>query len=191
VVVRDEGPSYNLGFGQYRRPQDSRLDTTNVEGPNPESGPVAKALHDHPLMKFIAAGAAMMVGMHTAGAVVKKGGVRLAMSASSHAGEGWLKDFSVLYRQTQRIFDDMEGVARTFADPSDPTKIYASKSGGTVISGVDDILRDKTKIVRGFHISDGEARAAIREGRDVTPADWTMGDEIRQRLVGQAPSSSL
>jgi len=65
-MIRDRGPISSLGHGVTSR--DVPLNEGESEGPSPNSGGVAKALNDHPMMRFFASTAASVV---TAGVLRK------------------------------------------------------------------------------------------------------------------------
>jgi hypothetical protein len=178
MVVRSEGPLHNLGFGHYMRPQEDRFQERETIGPNPESGPVARALHGHPVMTFLATSAATIVSMGLAGQVVKRGGIKLAQHASISEAP-FARKFAKGFRETQRIMDDLEGVSRIFADPDDPVKFYAKQTDGS-------FRGDTANRVRGFYINREEIANARRLGSEQVPIEWGVKDEVRQRLVMQA-----
>jgi len=161
-MLRDPGPSYNMGFGVNSRRD---LPQTNTEqGMDPGGSFIAKALHDHPFLKFAAASTATIVGMHFAGSMIRKGGksgLRLASSAAEASNSPYIKDsFANLSKEARSIrktLDDWEGVFR--AD-------------------------DGTLIPTQFVTSAGE-RATMRKGGD-TAAEWGFRQEVQQRLVRQA-----
>jgi hypothetical protein len=185
MVVRSEGPLYNIGFSHYRRPQNDRFQTENVEGPDQESGMVAKAMHANPIMGFLAASAATIVGMGVAGKLVKQGGVKLGIKLSQTQNPA-TKELVKSFRDVQRTLDDMQGVSRRYADPDDPTKLFVRNADGKYRSGGVDYGGDEKEIVRNFYINRGEVEAARTAGKDQLPHEWAMKDEIQQRLVAQA-----
>jgi len=178
MVVRSEGPLYNIGFGHYQRPQTDRFQEESVIGPNQESGLVAKAMHGNPVMSFLAASAATLVGMGVAGKLVKQGGIKIGIAASN-SSKPRVRELVKTFRDIQGTLDDMEGVSRIFADPDDPMKLFAREADGSYRG-------DTTKIVRGFHITQGEREAARAAGENKLPIEWGIKDEIQQRLVSQA-----
>jgi len=75
-LIRDPGPIHNIGFSVTSR--DIPTNEGETEGVAPNSGFVARALNDHPIMRFFSATALTMVGAVAASRVTKSGGVRLA-----------------------------------------------------------------------------------------------------------------
>lgn len=65
-MIRDRGPISSLGHGVTSR--DVPLNEGESEGPSPNSGGIARALNDHPMMRFFASTAASVV---TAGVLRK------------------------------------------------------------------------------------------------------------------------
>jgi hypothetical protein len=66
-MIRDRGPISSLGHGLTSR--DVPVSEGESEGPSPNSGAIARALNDHPMMRFFASTAASI----TVAAVLRKG----------------------------------------------------------------------------------------------------------------------
>lgn len=65
-MIRDRGPISSLGHGVTSR--DVPLNEGESEGPSPNSGNIARALNDHPVMRFFASTATAVI---TAGVLRK------------------------------------------------------------------------------------------------------------------------
>lgn len=159
-MIRDRGPQHNLGYGLLSR--DLPLGQEEEQGPDPFGSFIGQALHDDPILKFFAVGAATLVGMHVAGSLVRKGGIKLGkkmLDAENSVIPKTMKSTLVNdFTKIRDTLDDWEGVTRV-ADPDNPDSLF----GSTVIS--------KT----GF---------AYRKGDE--GAEWALRDEVQQRLVRQA-----
>jgi len=59
-MIRDRGPISSIGYGVTSR--DVPYKEGETEGPSPNSGVVARALNDRPIMRFAAATTATLLG---------------------------------------------------------------------------------------------------------------------------------
>src|SRR5688500_17947318 len=113
-MIRDKAPVYQLGYG-VRSDEVTRGD--EQEGVNPESGIIAKALHGHPMMRFLGVTAATTVSMHVAGRIVKGGGIKLVDKlvdgSVRSSGKGWQTTLLRDYRHVQGQLDKWQGITRT------------------------------------------------------------------------------
>jgi len=179
-LIRDQGPSFQLGFGVDSRTLNLKQGET--EGPNPESGAIAKALHDHPLMRFLTVSAATMVGMVVAGSVVKKGGVKLGY-ALQNLNTPTVNNGIRQVRKAQEYLDDWQGITRTFADDASgydtSTKLFVKDPD------TNRILGDHTEQTKGWYFTRKEQETAFQEGREPL-SSWGYKEELQQRLVRQA-----
>lgn len=161
-MLQDPGPSQNLGFGVNSRRDLPKNNTS--PGADPGGSFIEKSLHEHPFLKFAAASAATVVGMHVAGSLIKKGGakgLRLAAKSVESSNSTILKDaFTTLgheMRSVSRTLDEWEGVYRA---------------------------ADGTRIPSNFVYSPAERKLMDRGGDPV--AAWSLRQELQQRMVRQA-----
>lgn len=160
-MIRDPGTSQNIGFGIQSR--DLNLGNGDKQGSNPEGSTIAKKLHDHPILKFAATAAVTMVGMHVAGNVVRKGGLKLGEKLTEASipfvkksfQEGLTQD----YLSIRKTLDAWEGVFRA--------------DDGTVVRNL------------GMSLTSAE-KSAFGTSYVASPAEESFKDIIRQRLVSQA-----
>lgn len=183
-MIKDQGPIYNLGFGvQTRQLGWQQGDTT--PGPNPEGSTISKALHDHPIMKFFAASATTMVGMAVAGAVARKGGVKLAVKLQE--GSGWQTDAIRNVRRVRDIMDDWQGITRDTAyhEAANANKLFIDDPNGALKYRGKNYSDGNPKQLKGWFFTKNELETARRTGAP-PPSEWTISHEIQQRMVGQA-----
>lgn len=161
-------------------------DQGETEGPNPESGAVAKALHQHPVMKFLAISAATMAGMVIGGQLIRQGGVRLAVKLQD-TNKPWVTNAVHSIRQIQQELDSLQGVQRTFADGGD-----YSTSSRLFVKDTQTGAIEKDRLTRyaGYEFTDaqkaGKKNYAKNKFGIESPEEWYLKDEIQRRLVGQA-----
>lgn len=171
-MIRDEGPRYSAGYGLSSKdlvPTNSREET----GVNPQSSFIAKSLYGHPLLRFVSAGAASLVGMYVAGKFVKEGGLFLRKSLDEEA-------LPLLGRETQRrVSDELKQVTQRLDE------IEGRRS--FVVEG-----RHITKNIKGQTFSDEAIRfmagfpQTAQNTTNMSTEAWNLRDEIKQRLVSQA-----
>lgn len=189
---RDQGPAYNLGFGVNSRALGP--DQNAQPGPNPNSGGISKALHDHPVMRFFAATAATMVATAVASQTVRKGGVKLFAKMQESELPYFTRKVKDL-RAMRDIMDDWQGAVRTAEaySPENADKLFWADPQGNIRVG-EKLMSDGTlpngelNTLRGWHQTyeeQQEARAYGRIGAE-TPSDWTIKNELTQRMVVQA-----
>lgn len=186
MPIRDKGPIFQLGYGVNSR-QHLRLDGQEVDGANPAEGPLAKALDDNPVMRFLASSAVAMTGMVVAGAVLRKGGVKLGVKLQEM---GAFSDETIKgIRKVQHTLDQWQGLTREFADGGN---YQTSKSVFGVRGNDGRVLKDNLiDNNSGFFFSLEEKREAARiakrtGGLAKSTQEWTARDEIQKRLIGQA-----
>lgn len=177
-MYRNPGTNSSLGFGvtQGNLPQ-----AEYEEVPDPNAGLVAQALNERPLAKFLATAGMTIVAAGISGSLVRKAGVKGLRSAAKRAASdpdslsaGFVKE----YRKVQSILDDYGGIHRTrHADTMDI-------QGGKVVH-FDDPTKDVTWKSDSFVFNQGE-RERMRSMGGQLPAEWTMRDEMQQRLVSSA-----
>lgn len=171
-MQQDQGPRFQLGFGVQPSRYPFTPDPNTTEGPNPNSGFIAKALYNHPVARFFTVATASMVGMAVASKVVHSGGVKLFENfgtrdlpfLSRQAQQELLKD----HRRVQSIFDEWEGVAR-IKNPGKPDQLIKRSS----------YFLNRARKERA-------AEEALEGGFAEHVEDWTFRDSIQQRLVHEA-----
>jgi len=185
-MIRDPGPIHSLGSGVTTR--DVPLNEGETSGVAPNSGFVSRALNDHPIMRFFASTAAVMVGAAVASSVTKKGGLKLAKFAQDKADDAILKGadtFSTRLVKSatdiRRQLDELQGVKRAVGDGGeDPyTKLVFEIDGklGTGYSG------SKSERFGYDFLTGEERRQSTLSGFNEPAAVWTLRDNIQQRLV--------
>lgn len=189
---RDAGPAYNLGFGVTSRQLGP--DANAQPGPNPSSGSISKHLNDHPVMRFFAVTAATLVATAVASQTVRKGGVKL-FAKMQESESKFLTSQIRDVRKVRDILDDWQGAVRTAEAylPENEGKLFWEDPQGKIRVG-NKLMTDGTmpsgelNVLKGWHTTYEEQQQAIAYGRvgAQTPSDWTIKDEVTQRLVSQA-----
>lgn len=174
-MIRDPGSSSSIGFGVPARDLQPIADKTGVD---PESGFISRSLHDHPVMRFFAAGAATLAGMAVASHVVRKGGVKLAIKMQE-SEVPWMTNAIRDIRKTRDLLDEWQGIARDLGYREESDKLFTiNPVTGKYYDGNPDLRH-------GWWFTEGEKQAA-RSGMGPTPAEWTWRQEFQQRMVSQA-----
>lgn len=187
-MVRDPGPNHSLGFSVTSR--DIPTNEGDSEGIAPNSGYISRALDGHPIMKFFASSAAVMVGTMMASKVTKKGGLRLSKFIQDKAdavpmGENTFATSLVRnIVDIRRHLDELQGVNRYIDDTTDPySKIVFEQSGrleGNLTTGYEGALSER----RGYgYLTSEEKREAGRRFFSEPASTWTFRDELQKRLV--------
>lgn len=189
---RDKGPAYNLGFGVTSRALGP--DENAQPGPDPNSSGISKQLHDHPVMRFFAATAATMVATAVASQSVRKGGVKLFAKMQESELPYFTRKVKDL-RAMRDIMDDWQGAVRTAEAyaPENADKLFWADPQGNIRVG-EKLMSDGTlpsgelNTLRGWHQTYEERQEARAYGKigAQTPSDWTIKDELTQRMVTQA-----
>jgi len=189
---RDKGPIHNLGFGVTSR--DLGAAGELEEGPDPNGGFIAKALYEHPVMRFFAASAATVVGAVVAGRLIKKGGLKLG-AALQEAGHPFVtKSFKDL-RYLRDQMDNLQGVHRAQEAYLEQNKgrLFWEDTGGhiryknKVYTDGSDPRGGLTQIHGWYETPNEIARAKDYIDRGVEPpTTWTLKDELVQRMTLQA-----
>lgn len=190
-MFRDRSSLVNVGYGITSRdiPAANKEETR----PNPNSGFIAKALEDKPILKFLSTTVATLGGTFVANKLLSKGGVKLAKTlqrsadSGSHLGRTFVESASRL----KKALDELEGVNRFVADGLDPYERLINLSpDGSVIKPT------LTKLTGDSYVSDGtmwmtssEFRAT-RSGREPV-AVWGFRDEVQQKLIRGARTLPL
>lgn len=173
-MLKDRGPKYQVGFGVS--PADVPTNTTNnnqEDGPNPTSSFIAKALNEHPVMRFFAVGAASLVGMHVASKIVRGGGLKLLGGLERESLHGvpsrWQQTLLHDYRSTQKTLDEWEGVTREIDHFTGASKVDTSRAGFWATRAEKERVFDAAR--KGLPVDD--------------VASWTWRDEMQQTMVRQ------
>ena len=170
TIIRDQGPKYNLGFGVPISSIPARTDNegNQQEGPNPRSGFIAKALHDHPIMRFFAVTAGSMAGMYAASRLLKGGGTKLLKTLETGSAPLLREETQSRlihdFRRLQNVLNEWEGVPLAGAGRGQEAGWEASEAA-----------RER------FYEATLSGATGIPE-----PDPWAWRDAIQQRLVHQA-----
>lgn len=174
------GPNFNIGYGINSR--DDLQIGQETQSVNPESGYIAKKLHDHPIMKFFAVSAASIAAAHVAGRVVQRAGInvgfQLLKQAEAHPST-FVNRTSETYKKIQSIVDELEGVERIVRKGNDAEQLFFRDETGKIEKGF------TTRRNKGFFFTKAELETANELGIE-SDAVWGMRQEIQQRLVSQA-----
>ena len=159
-MIRDQGPSYNLGFGITGRDLPQGGDNER-RGADPRSGVLAKYFQDKPIAKFLAVSAATLITMHVAGEGLRKGGIKLmAKGVESEVPE--ISHFFSFVR------NDIRGITKTLDDWEGATRAV-----------------DGTYIPHDVFYFTKKEKDAMSAGK-VTSAEVTFRQVMQQRLARQA-----
>ena len=190
-MFRDRSSLINIGYGITSRdvPDANKEETS----PNPNSGFLAKALDDKPLLKFVAATAFTLGGTFVANKMLSKGGIKLAetIQRSADSGSRLGRRFVESASQIKRTLDELEGINRFVADGIDPYERLINRSADGKL-----IKPTLTKLTGDTYVSDGARWMTSSEYRSLNSgrepvAVWDYRDEIQQRLVRAARSLPL
>ena len=183
-MIRDPGPIHNIGFSVTSR--DIPTNEGETEGVAPNSGFVARALNDHPIMRFFSATALTMVGAVAASRVTKSGGVRLAKYVQDRADDGSTYATSIVKSVTdiRRHLDELQGVSRQIDGVDDPYSKLIYKVDGTrgdeYVTGYEGVKSERF----GYTFLTKAERQQAGGGRFNEPAAvWSFRDALQQRLV--------
>jgi hypothetical protein len=188
-MFRDKGPIQNIGYGVSSRDMPSKEGET--ETPSPNSGYIAKALDQHPIMRFLGAAATTMVATTVASRVSRGAGLRLGQSLQSASdkavGAGRTNATSTRLvksvRDLREAFDELGGVSRTIDGVDDPYSKVVHEVDGKLTTGYDPKLSGR--YFRRPISADG--RRTTGRGRTSESAEvWTLRDDIQTRMVSLA-----
>lgn len=160
-MIRDPGPSHNLGFGLNAGRVMPGAGSNERTGADPDGSFISKALHDHPYAKFLAASAATMIGMHYAGKLIKSGGNKLM-----------IKGLDSELPMIKNAFSTMQGEMRNIGRTLDAWEGVVQGPNGA-------------KIPMPGSYRTAEETAAIARGEDPI-AEWGFREKIQSKLVSQA-----
>jgi hypothetical protein len=168
-MIRDSQPIHNVGFGVSSRDLNMPSDST-ISGSSPQSGFIARALDDHPLLRMTTAIVATGVAAGMAGKLVRQGGLKLGYKLGNSARAQEQGSFANLavnkLLKMRNLMDEFEGVSRTQFG-GDEKLVY--KIGDKLTTGY-----EANSFRRGFSYSP-------RDGRQ-----WLARDQFQQALVKQA-----
>lgn len=196
-MIRDRGPLTNLGHGVTSR--DVPANEGESEGPSPNSGVVSRALNGHPVMRFVASNIATVIGAGVAGALFRKGGLKLAKTIDDSARAARAvgrENFSTRAVESvgelRRVLDTLQGVSRSIGDGVDPDYFYDNlvleTAEGGLTTGYSNALKNNRY---GMHFSDEEIRQARAGITSEPPAVWAFRDQMQQKLVSRSSSTSI
>ena len=185
-MFRDKGPIHNIGYGVSSREMPSREGET--ETPSPNSGYIAKALDQHPMMRFFGAAATALVATTVASRFSKGVGLKLgkALQDSSDTAMRAGRTDALPVRTTRAMrdlreaLDELGGVARSVDGVDDPYSKIVHEVDGKLTTGYDP----KTS-GRYFRTPISEqGRRTTNRGRTSESAEvWTRRDDIQIRMV--------
>lgn len=188
-MMRDKGPIHNIGFGVSSNEMPSREGET--ETPSPNSGRIAKALDNHPMMRFLGAAATALVATTVASKLVRGGGLRLGRalqeSAETAVNTGrntWSTRAVRGITELRQAFDELEGVSRAVKGVDDPySAIVHQLPDGKLTTGYDPRL-SRRKFYRPLS---AQGRATGPTGITSESAElWSLRDDIQVRMVSLA-----
>ncbi len=196
-MIRDRGPLTNLGHGVTSR--DVPVNEGESEGPSPNSGAIGRALNGHPVMRFVASNVAAVVGAGVAGALFRKGGLKLAKTIDDSARAARASgrtNFSTRAVESvgelRRVMDTLQGVSRSIGDGVDPDYFYDNlvleTAEGGLTTGYSNALKNNRY---GMHFSDEEIRQARAGLTSEPPAVYAFRDQLQQKLVSRSSSTAL
>jgi hypothetical protein len=182
-LFRDKTPLTNLGYGVSSR--DIPAASDEKENPSPNSGLVARALHDKPVLKF----ASTMVASMAAGLILQKGfqkgGLKLAKTIQTSADSGSQIGTKLVKTATQirKSLDELEGLNRVVENVDDPySRLIFQNPDGTVIKGQTNRLGGPGFVSDGtMWMTEAEFKAT-RSGREPV-AVWSFRDELQSKLA--------
>lgn len=190
-MFRDKTPLVNLGYGVTSR--DIPAASNEEKNPNPNSGFIARALDDKPIIKYLTTTAGTLAATYAASKLLSRGGIKLAKTIQKSADSGSQLGRTFVQNATQirKALDSYEGVNRYVEGVTDPYSrlIYQSADGSVVNPQL-------TRLGGPDFVSDGtmwmtrKEFKAIRAGRQPV-AEWGYRDELQSRLARGARSLPL
>lgn len=191
-MFRDKTPLVNLGYGISSR--DIPATSDEQKTPNPNSGLIARALDDKPIVKYISTMVATLAATTASTKLLSKGGIKLAKTIQQRADGGSKLGRTLVQNITQirKTLDEYEGLVR-YVDDSVPDP-YAK----LIFELADGKIRKPTltRQVGPDFVSDGtmwmsrKEFRAIRAGRQPV-AEWGYRDELQTRLIRSARNLPL
>ena len=190
-MFRDKTSLTNIGYGLTSR--DIPTSSTEEKRANPNSGAIARALDDKPVVKFVSTMAATLAASYATSKLFAKGGLKLAktIQRSADSGSQLGRRFVETAGQIRKTLDELEGINRYVDDGVDP---YARLVYENADRGV--IKPQLTRLVGPEYVSDGSmwmTRSefqAIAAGRQPV-AEWAYKDQLQSNLVRHTRSLGL
>jgi hypothetical protein len=181
-LIRDPGPLYNLGNGVSSR--DVPIRENETEGDSPNSGFIARALNQHPVMRFVAASATTMVVAGVLSKMTKAGGLKLIKFAEESAARKGTDHIATRAietgKQIRKQLDELQGVSRYVEGESDPySKLVYGENNLT--TGYDGVKSERFGF--GFLTKEERRLAGNKNSFGDTAVNWQFRDELQQRLV--------
>jgi hypothetical protein len=146
------------------------------------------------MMRFVAANVATVVGAGVAGALFKKGGLKLAKTiddSARSARSAGVQNFSTRAVESvgelRKTLDALQGVSRTIGDGVDPDYYYKNlvleTADGGLTTGYSNAIKNNRY---SMHFTDEEIRQAQRGITSEPASVFAFRDELQQRLVSEA-----
>ena len=185
-MFRDKGPIHNIGYGVSSREMPSREGET--ETPSPNSGYIAKALDQHPMMRFFGSAATALVVTTVASRVSRGAGLKLGKTLQNSADTAMRagRTDALPVRVTRAIrdlreaMDELGGVSRSIDGVDDPYSAIVHEVDGKLTTGYDP----KTSGRYFRRPISPEGRRTTGRGRTSESAEvWTLRDDIQVRMV--------
>ena len=190
-MFRDKIPLHNIGYGVTSRDV-PETDKEN-ERPSSNSGLLSRALHDKPILRYVASTAATMAATFVLTKQMEKGGLSLAKTVqrASDSGSKIGRTAVKTALQIKKALDELEGVNRTVEGISDPySRLFFEKADKSVIQPV------LTRLAGANTVSDGATWMTLKEFRSAAAgkepaAMWSYRDAVQQRLVRASRSLAI
>ncbi len=180
-MIRDPGPIQNLGYGVTSR--DLPATEGESDGVAPNSGMVSRALNGHPITRFLASTASVMVAAGVASKLTKKGGLKLGkfLQKSADSGNGVSTRVVQSALQIRRQLDELQGVSRYVDSGEDLySKLVAYDNSGKLTTGYHGMVSERA----GYQYLTKEEKNLAGSGFLTEPtAVWSYKDQLQQRLV--------
>ena len=185
-MLRDKGPIHTIGYGVSSRDMPTR--EGEEPAPSPNSGYIAKALDNHPIMRFLGSAGTAILVTAVGSKFLKSGGLKLGMAledSSRMAISGGRTDAlpTRLVKGIQELragLDELQSVARSVNGVDNPYERLVYEVDGKLTSGYEGI-RSETRFWRP--ISEEGAKVS-GVGQTGTSAEvWMYRDELQKRLV--------
>jgi len=195
-LIRDPGPISSLGYGITTR--DIPYSGDEREGISPNSGFISKALHDHPIARFLATTAGVVASSLVLGKIVKSGGLKLGkyIQDTADAGNVTLRGklasrFVEDALDLRKYLDELQGYARYVGGPENEGKLVFTRDG-VLTTGYDSIVhtsfdpgRSSTTSWFSYKTAD-DIRSAASGITGENAASYAWRDEVQRRLVRTA-----
>ena len=190
-MFRDKTSLTNIGYGLTSR--DIPASSSEEKRANPNSGAIARALDDKPIIKFVSTMAATLAASYATSKLFAKGGIKLAKTIQKTADSGSQlgRRFVETAGQIRKTLDELEGINRYIDDGVDP---YARLIYENADRGV--IKPQLTRLVGPEYVSDGSMWMTRNEFRAIAAgrqpvAEWAYKDQLQSNLVRHTRSLGL